>query len=157
MAKKRLQELRFPNEIIETVRQIIYLHHRFHGYEDDLWTDSAVRRYVRDAGDDLELLNKLVRADCTTRNKQKARRLSERMDELERRIEELEQQEEVKKLRPELDGRQVMERLGLEPGPDVGKAMGFLMEIRLDEGILGEEEITRRLDDWAAANLRREA
>jgi len=153
MAKKRLQALRFPNEVIETVRQVIYLHHRFHGFDPDVWTDSAVRRYVHDAGTNLEVLNKLVRADCTTRNKAKARRLSERMDELEERIEQLEADEAIKKLRPELDGRQVMERLGLEPGPAVGKAMKFLMEIRLDEGLLGEEEIGKRLDIWAAENL----
>ena len=157
MAKKRMQALRFPNETIETVRQLIYLHHRFHGFDPNVWTDSAVRRYVHDAGDDLELLNKLVRADCTTRNKAKARRLSERMDELEERIEQLEADEAIKKLRPELDGRQVMERLALEPGPLVGKAMKFLMEIRLEEGLLGEEEIGKRLDAWAAENLPREA
>jgi len=153
MAKKRLQALRFPNETVETVRQVIYLHHRFHGFDRAVWSDSAVRRYVHDAGENLELLNKLVRADCTTRNKAKARRLSERMDELEERIEQLEADEEIKRLRPELDGRQVMERLNLEPGPSVGKAMKFLMEIRLDEGILGEDEIGRRLGEWAAENL----
>lgn len=153
MARKRLTELRFPNDIIETVRSIIYLHHRFHGYDDDLWTDSAVRRYVRDAGENLEYLNKLVRADCTTRNKAKSRMLAERMDELERRIEELEAEEQIKKLRPELDGREVMELLGLQPGPSVGKAMNYLMDLRLDEGILGEDEVKRRLQAWASENL----
>lgn len=150
MAKRRLKELKFSNAIVETVYSIIYLHHRFHGYGDDVWTDSAVRRYVRDAGENLGLLNAMVRADCTTRNERKARALARRMDAFEERIAELAEQEELGKIRPDLDGRQVMEHLGLEPGPLVGEAMDFLLEIRLDEGSIGEEEAYRRLDAWAA-------
>jgi tRNA nucleotidyltransferase/poly(A) polymerase len=115
------------------------------------WTDSAVRRYVRDAGELLGDLNRLVRADCTTRNVEKARRLAQRMDELERRIAEVAQREEIARIRPELDGRQVMAYLGVEPGPIVGRALDHLLEIRLDEGLLGEDEIYRRLDEWARA------
>ena len=149
MAAKRLRELRFPNEIIDRVHKAIYLHHRFHGYDDDHWTDSAVRRYVRDAGPELPLLNSLVRADCTTRNKRKAEVLRQRMDAFEARIADLAAQEELASMRPDLDGRQVMEHLGIEPGPLVGKAMAFLMEIRLNEGEIGPEEALKRLDAWA--------
>jgi poly(A) polymerase len=151
MARKRLQELRFPNDVVEAVSEIIRLHHRFHGYEGQ-WTDSAVRRYVRDAGANLHLLNLMVRADCTTRDPAKAKVLARRVDDLEQRITDLAAREELGKLRPELDGRKVMELLELEPGPDVGRAMDHLMEIRLDEGTLGEEEITRRLLEWADEN-----
>lgn len=150
MAAKRLKELRYPNAVIDTVREIIYLHHRFHGYGDDLWTDSAVRRYVRDAGENLGLLNALVRADCTTRNERRARELATRMNDFEERIAELAQREELGKIRPDLNGDQVMEHLGLSPGPVVGEAMDFLLEIRLEEGSIGEEEAYRRLDSWAA-------
>ncbi|HZK52234.1 MAG TPA: CCA tRNA nucleotidyltransferase, partial [Actinomycetota bacterium] len=121
MAARRLRELRYPNETVEAVRELIFLHHRFHTYRLG-WTDSAVRRYVRDAGPLLRELNLLVRADCTTRNEAKARRLAQRMDELEARIAELAQQEELRKIRPELDGTQVMAYLGVEPGPLVGEA-----------------------------------
>jgi poly(A) polymerase len=114
------------------------------------WSDSAVRRYVRDAGDLLRELNVLTRCDCTTRNEKKAARLSRRMDELELRIAELQEAEELAALRPELDGTQVMEQLGLAPGREVGDAMRFLMEVRLDEGLLGDDEIRRRLDEWWA-------
>ena len=114
------------------------------------WSDSAVRRYVRDAGDLLSELNVLTRCDCTTRNAKKAERLSRRMDELERRIDELAVAEELAALRPELDGNQVIEQLGVEPGREVGAAMKFLMEIRLDEGLIGDEEIRKRLDAWWA-------
>lgn len=150
MAAKRLKELRYPNAVIDTVREIIYLHHRFHGYGDDLWTDSAVRRYVRDAGENLGLLNALVRADCTTRNERRARELAKRMTEFEARIAELAEREELSKIRPDLDGNQVMEYLGLSPGPLVGEAMEFLLEIRLEEGSIGQAEAYRRLDEWAA-------
>jgi poly(A) polymerase len=114
------------------------------------WTDSAVRRYVRDAGPLLAELNVLTRCDCTTRNERKAAVLAKRMDELEERIAELAQLEELAAIRPELDGTQVMEQLGVGPGPIVGKALAFLMEIRLDEGLLGEAAIRRRLDQWRA-------
>lgn len=151
MAAKRLKELRYPNAVIDTVREIIYLHHRFHGYGDDLWTDSAVRRYVRDAGENLGLLNALVRADCTTRNERRARELATRMNEFEARIAELAEREELSKIRPDLDGNQVMGHLGLSPGPLVGEAMEFLLEVRLEEGSIGEAEAYRRLDEWASA------
>jgi poly(A) polymerase len=147
MAAKRLRELRYPNDVVDKVSEIIRLHHRFHTYRLG-WNDSAVRRYVRDAGPYLEDLNQMVRADCTTRDTAKAKRLAERMDELEARIKELAQQEELDRIRPEVDGKQVMEHLGLSPGPQVGKAMDFLLELRLEEGILGEEEVLKRLDEW---------
>jgi poly(A) polymerase len=115
------------------------------------WSDRAVRRYVRDAGPLLDDLNELVRSDCTTRNKNKARELSERMDALESEIEQLRQQEELDAIRPDLDGRQVMEHLGIPPGPVIGEALDFLLELRLDEGPLGEDEALRRLDEWWAA------
>jgi poly(A) polymerase len=152
MAEKRLRALRFSNDVVEEVTEIIRLHHRFHTYRLG-WTDSAVRRYVRDAGSYLGNLNLLVRADCTTRDANKARRLAKRMDDLEDRILELAEQEELSKLRPELDGKQVMDHLGLTPGPEIGKALAFLMEIRLEEGMIGEEEAFRRLDAWAGENL----
>ena len=152
MAEKRLKALRFPNDVVDEVTEIIRLHHRFHTYRLG-WTDSAVRRYVRDAGPYLGTLNLLVRADCTTRDENKARRLAKRMDELEERISELAQEEELSKLRPDLDGKKVMEHLDLPPGPLVGKALAFLMEIRLDEGPIGEAEALKRLDAWAEENL----
>ena len=152
MAEKRLRALRFPNDVVDEVTEIIRLHHRFHTYRLG-WTDSAVRRYVRDAGPYLGTLNLMVRADCTTRDEKKARRLAKRMDELEERISELAEEEELSKLRPDVDGKKVMEHLNLPPGPIVGKALAFLMELRLDEGPLGEEEALRRLDAWAKENL----
>jgi poly(A) polymerase len=148
MAARRLRELRYPNETVDAVRELIFVHHRFHTYRLG-WTDSAVRRYVRDAGPLLRELNLLVRADCTTRNEAKARRLAQRMDELEERIGELAQQEELRKIRPELDGTQVMAYLGIEPGPLVGEAQRFLLDVRLDEGIIGENAVYKRLDEWA--------
>jgi len=148
MAARRLRELRYPNETVDAVRELIFLHHRFHTYRLG-WTDSAVRRYVRDAGPLLRDLNLLVRADCTTRNEAKAQRLAQRMDELEARIAELAQQEELRRIRPELDGTQVMAYLGIEPGPLVGEAQRFLLDVRLDEGLIGEDAIYKRLDDWS--------
>jgi poly(A) polymerase len=129
---------------------LIRLHHRFHTYRLG-WTDSAVRRYVRDAGPLLGTLNALVRADCTTRNPAKAVRLARRMDELEARIAELAAQEELASIRPDLDGRQIMAYLGVAPGPVVGEAKQFLLDLRLEEGPLGEVEALRRLDAWARA------
>ena len=148
MAEHRLRELRFPNEVVNAVRDLIALHHRFHTYRLG-WTDAAVRRYVRDAGPLLKDLNTLVGADCTTRNAAKARELGERMDELEARIHELGEKEELSRLRPELDGVQVMAYLGAEGGPTIGRAMDHLMDIRLEEGLIGEEEAYKRLDEWA--------
>jgi poly(A) polymerase len=131
------------------VSRLVELHLRFHTYKMG-WTDSAVRRYVRDAGPLLTQLNALTRSDCTTRNVAKAKALGKRMDELETRIDELRQREELAALRPDLDGNEIMARLGLTPGPTVGQALDFLMELRLDEGPLGKEEAGRRLDAWWA-------
>jgi poly(A) polymerase len=150
MARDRLGALRYPKDELEIVVRLVELHLRFHTYRLG-WTDKAVRRYVRDAGDLLERLNELTRCDCTTRNAAKARALGQRMDELERRIVELRSQEELDAIRPDLDGRQVMTHLGLAPGRVVGEALEFLLELRLDEGPLGEEEAMRRLDSWWAA------
>ncbi|MEO7803259.1 MAG: CCA tRNA nucleotidyltransferase [Actinomycetota bacterium] len=147
MAEMRLKELRYPSALVAEVRELVYLHLRFHTYRLG-WTDRAVRRYVRDAGALLGKLNTLVRADCTTRNVNKARQLSERMDELQARIRELAGKEELGRLRPALDGRQIMNHLDMAPGPLVGDALDFLMEVRLDEGEIEEEEAFRRLDEW---------
>ncbi|MET0902664.1 MAG: CCA tRNA nucleotidyltransferase, partial [Acidimicrobiales bacterium] len=150
MARDRLRALRFPNEQVDDISQLVYLHLRFHGYGDDVWTDSAVRRYVRDAGHLLEELNELTRCDCTTRNENRARLLARRMDALEARITELQEKEELASIRPDLNGEQVMARLGISPGPIVGEALAMLLEVRLDEGPVGEEEAYRRLDAWWA-------
>jgi poly(A) polymerase len=147
MARERMQQLRYPTDEIDAVTRLVELHLRFHTYRMG-WTDSAVRRYVRDAGPLLEQLNELTRCDCTTRNPRKAEALARRMDQLEARIEELREQEELAAIRPDLDGVAVMEHLGLEPGPDVGRALAFLLELRLDEGPLGEDEARRRLEEW---------
>jgi poly(A) polymerase len=149
MARDRLRALRYPNEVVENVEQLIRLHHRFHTYRLG-WTDSAVRRYVRDAGVLLGKLNALVRADCTTRNPARAKALAQRMDELEARIAELAAKEELDRLRPELDGFQIMAYLGVDQGRVVGEARNYLMEIRLDEGLIGTDEAYRRLEEWAA-------
>ncbi|MGA0152247.1 MAG: CCA tRNA nucleotidyltransferase [Ilumatobacteraceae bacterium] len=150
ITKKRLIALRFPNEDVERITELVRLHLRFHTYGMG-WTDSAVRRYVTDAGDLLAELNVLTRCDCTTRNERKAARLSRRMDELEERIDALAAQEELKAIRPELDGGQVMTQLGIGPSRDVGEALAFLLEIRLEEGLVGDDEIRRRLNDWWVA------
>jgi poly(A) polymerase len=151
MAEERMRALRYPEHEIAEVRRLVELHLRFHGYGDDVWTDSAVRRYATDAGPLLDKLNELTRCDCTTRNQRKAAELARRMDMLEERIAHLRQQEELDRVRPDLDGNQIMEHLGIGPGPDVGKAWRFLYELRLDEGPLGEDEARRRLDQWWAA------
>ncbi len=148
LAKKRLRELRFDNDTIDAVSRLIELHLRFFGYADQTWTDSAVRRYVRDAGDQLERLHMLVRADVTTRNKRKADRLAFAYDDLEHRIAVLAEHEELQSIRPELDGEQIMQILGIPPGRDVGKAYAFLLELRLDEGEIGVQEATKRLLQW---------
>jgi poly(A) polymerase len=149
MARKRLTELRFPKEVIADVSRLVELHLRFHGYGDGEWTDSAVRRYVRDAGPLLARLHALTRADCTTRNARKAARLAATYDALEERIEVLREQEELDKIRPELDGGEIMRILGLTPGPLVGKAWNYLLELRLSEGVLGRERVTAELLAWA--------
>lgn len=147
MTRRRLTDLRFSSDDVSSITELVALHLRFHTYRLG-WSDSAVRRYVRDAGDLLSELNVLTRCDCTTRNEKKARTLSRRMDELEERIAELAAAEELAALRPELDGSQVMEHLGLRPGPEIGRALAFLMEIRLEEGLIGEEAARARLDEW---------
>ena len=150
MTRTRMEALRYSAADTDTVVRLVELHLRFHTYRLG-WTDKAVRRYVRDAGPLLDLLNELTRCDCTTRNAAKARALARRMDELEARIVELGEQEELRSLRPDLDGNQVMELLGIGPGRAVGQALNFLMELRLDEGPLGEEEAAARLRaGWAA-------
>jgi poly(A) polymerase len=152
MTRERMQALRYSNDDIEAVVRLVELHLRFHGYSegDGGWTDSAVRRYARDAGPLLDRLNALTRADCTTRNRRRAEELEGRMDMLEHRIAELRSKEELDSIRPELDGRQVMEHLGLRPGPVVGRALAMLLELRLEEGTVGEDEALRRLDKWWA-------
>jgi len=148
MAKKRLKALRFDNNKVDRVARLIELHLRFFGYADQGWSDSAVRRYVRDAGDELELLHILTRADVTTRNQQKADRLAFAYDDLEQRIAELQEQEQLDAMRPDLDGEHIMAILGIPPGRDVGAAYRFLLEMRMDEGPLGEKEATKRLLQW---------
>ena len=148
LAKKRLKALRFDNHTIDSVARLIELHLRFFGYSEQAWSDSAVRRYVRDAGDELDRLHILVRADVTTRNKRKADRLSFAYDDLEARIAELAEQEELQSIRPELDGEAIMAILNLPPGREVGEAYKFLLEVRLDEGEIGVDEVTKRLLGW---------
>ena len=149
MTRDRMRALRYPVDDIERVSKLVELHLRFHTYAMG-WTDSAVRRYVRDAGDLLEDLNELTRADCTTRNPARALALSRRMDELEIRMAELREKEELAAIRPDLDGREVMEHLGLPPGPLVGRALAYLLEQRLEEGPHSREEALRQLDEWWA-------
>ena len=148
LAKKRLKALRFDNNTIDSVARLIELHLRFFGYSEQAWTDSAVRRYVRDAGGELERLHILVRADVTTRNKRKADHLSFAYDDLEARIAVLAEQEELQAIRPELDGEAIMAILDLPPGREVGEAYRFLLELRLDEGEIGVDEVTKRLRAW---------
>jgi poly(A) polymerase len=150
MARERLQALRYASEDVAAVSRLVELHLRFHGYDEGEggWTDSAVRRYVRDAGPLLGLLNELTRADCTTQNRRKAVELARRMDRLEQRIEELAEAESLAALRPDLDGVAVMEQLGVPPGPVVGRALDHLLDLRIEEGPLGEEEARRRLQQW---------
>jgi poly(A) polymerase len=148
LARKRLRALRFDNSTVDQVSRLVELHLRFHGYGSGEWTDSAVRRYVRDAGDQLERLHILTRADCTTRNRQKAVRLQRTYDELEERIAVLAEQEELDAMRPDLDGNQIMEVLGIGPGRDVGEAYRFLLELRMDQGPLGEAAAAEAVKTW---------
>ena len=150
LAKKRLQALRFDNETISAVELLTFLHLRFHGYSEGEWTDSAVRRYVRDAGQYITYLHVLTRADCTTRNQAKAARLSATYDSLEARIGLLMEEEELLKIRPELDGAKVMQLLNLKPSREVGEALDFLLEIRLEKGLIGEEAAIQLLSEWWA-------
>ena len=149
MARARLKALRFPSSVVADVTTLIALHLRFHGYGPGEWTDSAVRRYVRDAGPLLTRLQVLTRADCTTRNKAKAARLARAQDGLEERIVTLSAEEELKKIRPDLDGNEIMAILGLPPGPEVGRAYQYLLELRLEHGPLGTERATHELLRWA--------
>ena len=148
MTKERLRTLRFDNHIVKDVGQLVFLHLRFHGYGSGEWTDSAVRRYVRDAAELLDHLHLLTRADCTTRNQKKAQMLANTYDQLEQRIKELMQQEELNKIRPDLTGEQIMQILSIKPSPMVGKAYDFLLELRLENGPLGEEKAKQALLTW---------
>ena len=151
MARKRLQALRFDGETTDAVAKLIELHLRFFGYAEGAWTDSAVRRYVRDAGDLIERLHILVRADVTTRNRRKAARLAAAYDDIERRIAELREQEELDSIRPELDGNDIQRILDIPPGREVGEAYRFLLDVRLDEGVIGADAAEQRLREWWAA------
>lgn len=151
MARKRLRDLRFDSATTDSVARLIELHLRFFGYAEGAWTDSAVRRYVRDAGEELERLHILTRADVTTRNKRKAARLKTAYDDIEDRITALGEQEQLDALRPDLDGNEIQRILGIAPGREVGEAYRFLLELRLDEGVLGKDEAERRLREWWAA------
>lgn len=151
MTRKRMKALRFSNDQIDQVSLLVELHLRFHGYGSGEWTDAAVRRYVRDAGDQLERLHILTRADCTTRNRRKAQRLQRTYDDLERRIEVLAAQEELDAIRPDLDGNQIMEILGIGPGREIGEAYRFLLDLRMDRGPLGEDLAAEALRAWWSA------
>ena len=148
MTKERLRTLRFDNHIVKDVGQLVFLHLRFHGYGSGEWTDSAVRRYVRDAAELLDHLHLLTRADCTTRNQKKAQLLANTYDQLEQRIKELMQQEELNKIRPDLTGEQIMQILNIKASPMVGKAYDFLLELRLENGPIGEDKATEALLTW---------
>lgn len=152
MARKRLKALRYGNEIVDDVSQLVFLHLRFYGYRSSEWTDSAVRRYVVDAGPLLPRLHKLVRSDCTTRNKRKAAALSAAYDALEERIAALQAQEQLDAIRPDIDGNRIMQVLGIRPGPLVGKAYKYLLELRMEQGPLGEERAIEELRKWYAGN-----
>jgi poly(A) polymerase len=151
MTRKRMKALRFSNDEIDAVSDLVALHLRFHGYGTGEWTDSAVRRYVRDAGAQLERLHVLTRADCTTRNRRKAERLRRTYDELEERIARLAEQEELAAMRPDLDGNQIMQALGIRPGPEVGEAYRYLLDLRIEHGPLGEERAREELFKWWAS------
>ena len=148
MVRKRMLELKYSKQMVDDVSQLVYLHLRFHGYGDGKWTDSAVRRYVADAGPLLPTLHKLVRADCTTRNKRRAARLQANYDDLEARIAELAAKEDLARVRPDLDGNEIMRLLDIPPGPQVGEAWNFLKELRLDRGPLSHEDAVAELLAW---------
>lgn len=151
MVRKRMRALKYSKQMVDDVSQLVYLHLRFHGYGDGKWTDSAVRRYVADAGPLLPRLHKLVRADCTTRNKRRAARLQANYDELEKRIAELAAKEDLQRVRPDLDGNEIMRLLDIPPGPQVGQAWNFLKELRLDRGPLDHDEAVAELQAWWSA------
>jgi len=149
LARVRLSALRFPKDVVEDVTQLVALHLRFHGYSQGQWTDSAVRRYVTDAGPLLGRLHLLTRSDCTTRNAAKARALASAYDALERRIAELAEAEELHRMRPALDGNEIMAALGLRPGPVVGRAYAYLLELRIERGPMSTEDALEALRLWA--------
>ncbi|MFF2728342.1 CCA tRNA nucleotidyltransferase [Streptomyces sp. NPDC058008] len=151
MVRKRMAELKYSNDMVKDVSKLVELHLRFHGYGDGEWTDSAVRRYVRDAGPLLDRLHKLTRSDCTTRNKRKANALSRTYDGLEARIAQLQEQEELEAIRPDLDGNDIMQVLGVGPGPVIGKAYAFLLELRLENGPMERDAAVAALKEWWAA------
>ncbi len=153
ITRDRMRALRYPIEDIEAVTRLVELHLRFHTYKMG-WTDSAVRRYVRDAGPLLDRLNELTRCDCTTRNRRRAEELSRRMDSLIVRIAQLREQEELDSIRPDLDGRAVMDLLDVPAGPVIGRALGFLLELRMEEGPLERDEAERRLREWWVSRAR---
>ncbi|KRV47446.1 RNA nucleotidyltransferase [Wenjunlia vitaminophila] len=148
MTRSRMTKLKYPNELVKDVSRLVELHLRFHGYGTGEWTDSAVRRYVRDAGPLLDRLHKLTRSDCTTRNKRKAAALSRAYDGLEERIARLKEQEELDAIRPDLNGNEIMSVLGIPPGPEVGRAYQHLMELRLEKGPLGHDAAVEELRKW---------
>ncbi len=150
LASKRLKALRFDKETVKQVARLVELHLRFHGYGEGQWTDSAVRRYVTDAGSLLPRLHRLTRADCTTRNQRKARRLAAAYDDLEGRIARITAEEELKAVRPELDGHEIGEALGIGPGPVLGRAYSYLLSVRLDDGPIGKDAARAKLLDWWA-------
>ncbi len=151
LTKSRMTRLKYPNDMVKDVSRLVELHLRFHGYGTGEWTDSAVRRYVRDAGPLLERLHKLTRSDCTTRNKKKAAALASTYDSLEVRIAQLQEREELDAIRPDLDGNQIMEILGLPAGPDVGRAYKHLLELRLENGPMDHDDAVAALKEWWAA------
>jgi poly(A) polymerase len=153
MVRKRLRELKYAKAIVDDVAQLVFLHLRFHGYSGGEWTDSAVRRYVTDAGPLLDRLHKLVRSDCTTRNRRRAAALQRSYDSLEERIARLREQEALDSIRPDLDGNEIMRLLGIPPGPQVGKAYKHLLALRMERGPLPREEAEAELRAWAAENL----
>ncbi|MFJ7421804.1 CCA tRNA nucleotidyltransferase [Streptomyces uncialis] len=151
MTKKRMTALKYSNDLVKDISRLVELHLRFHGYGTGEWTDSAVRRYVRDSGPLLERLHKLTRSDCTTRNKRKAAALSRAYDGLEERIERLQEQEELDSIRPDLDGNEIMEILSVGPGPAIGQAYAFLLELRLESGPMQRDDAVSALKEWWAA------
>jgi poly(A) polymerase len=152
MVRKRMRALKYSKQMVDDVSHLVYLHLRFHGYGKGEWTDSAVRRYVTDAGPLLTRLHKLVRADCTTRNKRKAAALQRTYDDLEERISRLAAEEDLARVRPDLDGNEIMRLLDIPPGPMVGKAWAFLKELRLDNGPMEHDDAVAALLSWAKAN-----
>ena len=150
LTRKRLRTLRMPKDVVDDVARLVELHLRFHGYGTGEWTDSAVRRYVRDAGPLLDRLHALTRSDCTTRNRRKAAMLARTYDDLEARIARLGEEEELAAIRPDLDGNEIMSELGCPPGPLVGRAYQHLLELRLDHGPLGREAALAALRRWWA-------